>query len=307
MVIKNSTDSGGEWRENLIVRQLITVFFITIAVSGNCLVLLAIYKFRSLRTISNLIILNLSLTDLLFSLTAAPTTVYMWSKDHVKESNGLCIFIGVDAEFLSVVSIYTLVFVSIERFLATNYPLKHRSVFTKKTVKIGLLVIWIFSAVLCAFTFIAVKKYVYIENFYHCMIDWESVKEVSFVMLLFAIILPFLTLVSCNVLILRAIWKSRRFISENTAASPQRNVGFWKEHQTTFLTIAMIMAFLLLWMPYSVAGASLALGTFSLPKEVMLASLMLAALNAALNPFIYGVMNKNFRVAFVKIMCRRKT
>ena len=307
MVLSNATDSGGEWQENLIFRQLIAVFFVLVAVVGNCLVLVAIYRFRRLRTISNFIILNLSITDLLFSLTATPATVYMWSRQHVKESNGLCIFVGVEAGFLSFVSIYTLVFVSVERFLATNYPLKHRSAFTKKTVKIGLLVIWIFSAALSCITFITVKKPVYVEEFYHCILDWERISEVSVVMLVFGIILPFLTLVCCNVLILRAIWKSRRFISENTAASPQRNVGFWKEHRTTFLTIAMIMAFLLLWMPYSVAGVSLALGTFSLPKEVMLASLMLAIASSAVNPFIYGVMNKNFRVAFMKIMLGRKT
>ena len=233
--------------------------------------------------------------------------MYVWSRQHVKESNGLCIFIGVEAVFLSLVSIYTLVFVSIERFLATNYPLKHRSAFTKKTVKIGLLDIWIFTAALCSATFISVKKSVYSEEFYHCMLDWESILEVSLVVLVFGIILPFLTLVCCNVLVLRAIWKSRRFISEHTAASPQRDVGFWKEHRTTFLTIAMILAFLIFWMPYCSAGASLAFRTFSLPKEVMLASLMLAITNSAVNPFIYGVMNKNFRVAFMKIMLGRKT
>ena len=58
------------------------------------------------------------------------------------------------------------------------------------------------------------------------------------------------------------------------------------------------MAFLLLWMPYSVAGVSLALGTFSLPKEVMLASLMLAIASYSVNPVIYGVMNKKFSRCF---------
>ena len=165
MALSNSTHSGGEWQENLLFRQLIAVFFVIIAVSGNCLVLIAIYRFRRLRTISNFIILNLSITDLLFSLTASPTIIYMWSRQHVKESNGLCIFIGVEAVFLSGVSIYTLVFVSIERFLATNYPLKHRSAFTKKTVKIGFLVIWIFSAALCSATIITGRGLFILKNF----------------------------------------------------------------------------------------------------------------------------------------------
>lgn len=305
MLWNYSSESSANLHHKSTARLVVSVFFIIMSTTGNSLVLFIIYRYRSLRTISNLIIFNLSVTDLLFSLTVAPVITSTWSKDKFTIPSSLCSILGLEGELLSLVSIYTLVLVSVERFLATNYPLKHRSIFTKKVVKISLLLIWIFSAIFCGISFI-VEKYVYIEKFYHCMLDWENSKEVALVMLALVFIFPFLILLCCNVLIIKAIWKRRRFISTHASATSHIGAGFSKEHRTTLLTIAVIIAFLFLWTPYTSAGFSLASGFFSLNEEFMSAALLLASANSAINPLIYGVANKNFRTAFARILWKRR-
>ena len=136
-MVLNSSESGATTHHKSTshdkAQQTILVsFIIIISTVGNSLVVIAIYRFRSLRTISNLIILNLSITDLLFSLTAAPLNVFMLFIDKLTVLGPLCSFSGVLGELLCLVSIYTMVFISFERFLATNYPLKHRFIFTLK-------------------------------------------------------------------------------------------------------------------------------------------------------------------------------
>ena len=104
----------------------------TLSTIGNTLVLFAMYRFRNLRTIPNTIIMNLSITDLLFSLIVSPINISIWVKGEETIPSIFCTVAGFAGATLSLVSIYTLVFISVEKFLATNYPLRHRTIFTKK-------------------------------------------------------------------------------------------------------------------------------------------------------------------------------
>ena len=215
MALNTSFESDANFDYESTVRQVISVFLIIMSGIGNPLVVCAIYRFRSLRTISNLIILNLSVTDLLFSLITVPVTIFMLAEDKSTNSSGLCVFAGMTAGLLGTASIYTLVFISFERFLATNYPLKHRSIFSKKAVKIGLLVIWIFVTIQCGVVFLT-TRYVYIEEFYHCMLDVENSKEMALMVFHLGYLLSLLILICCNVLIMKAVLKSRRGLCPNT-------------------------------------------------------------------------------------------
>ena len=307
MVLNNSSaDSGAVVHHKSTVRQVVAVFLFIIIISttGNSMVVIAIYRFHNLRTISNLIILNLSITDLLFSLLVIPSNASTWFTERSNSPTLLCSFIGVSGELLSLVSIYSLVFISLERFLATSYPLKHRSKFTKTTVKIVISVIWLFSTIVCCCTIIT-GRYIYMENFFHCVLDWGSSKVMTLVLTQIYFTLPLLLLVCFNVFIVKAVLKSRRFLSRHAAATPPI-VGFFKEHQTSLLTVAIIAVFLILWTPYFFACCSLALKHFRLLKEFMSAALLLVVSNASVNPFIYGVMNNHFRTAFKTIICMRK-
>ena len=310
MMLNDSSESGAttdhkSTSHHKVHQVILMSFIIIISTAGNSLIVIAICRFRSLRTISNLIILNLSISDLLFSVTVAPLNVFILFIDKLTVFGPLCSFAGVIAELLCLVSIYTMVFISFERFLATNYPLKHRSIFTTNAVKIGLLVIWLIPTALCGATFLT-PRYVHIENFHHCMLDMENSKEATMVLIHLGYFVPLLILVCCNVLIIKAVLKSRRFASEHAAASQRNKVGFCKEHQASLLTITIIVVFLFLWSPYFIVASSLAFKIYSLPKKVMYASLLLAMANTTSNPLIYGVMNKNFRIAFKKIIiCKR--
>ena len=145
MDFNGSSDTTSKNTTHSTARLYFAIVFILASLLGNALVICAIYRFRRLRSCSNLIILNLSVADVLFTLIVAPINACYWAEKKKSTGNAACFITAVSAILFGVVSIYTLVFMSIERFIATNYPLNHRLVFSTKLVRIGVSIIWIWS------------------------------------------------------------------------------------------------------------------------------------------------------------------
>ena len=135
------------------VRLTLGIIFIICSLTANVLVIYVIYRFRSMRTRPNLIILNLSVSDVLYTLAVTPVNAFYWSTNKETYAPAVCYIVGYLGYLFCLITIYTIVFANIERFIATNYPMKHRLMFTTKVVQIGVMVIWLWSAGLCALPF----------------------------------------------------------------------------------------------------------------------------------------------------------
>ena len=122
-----------------------------------------IYRERKLRTIPNLlIILNLSVADFLFSAIVPLVHIVCLLRGQTSLKGVPCYITGVASMLFCLASI-----VSIKRYMATNYPIKHRRRFNTKLVKVTLASIWCWSTLLAAFPFLT-SRYVYTEKFFHC-------------------------------------------------------------------------------------------------------------------------------------------
>ena len=284
-------------------RSVMSIFFIATSLGGNTLVLLAIYRFRRLRTISNMIIANLSLADVLFSVFVAPINAFYWSQEDLLPSVVPCHVSGFGAILFCFASIYTLVFVSIERFLATNYPLKHRNSFGVKAVKYGLAVIWISSGALCVLTF-GISKYTYMKSFFHCIPDWGNSLSYTLTVLFSANVIPLAILLYCNMRVLKVIHKRKQIQTkkETRESRKTQNSDNQREKIVSLIIIAIITVFIVCWSPYCIAMMCLAVDGCRLPKEFMSAAVVLPISNGSFNPLIYGVMNRNFRAAFTAML-----
>ena len=298
-------ETGISYSVKSISRSVMSVTFIVTSLLGNTLVLLAIYRFQRLRTISNMIIANLSLADVLFSTFVAPINAFYWSQEDLLPGGILCHFSGVGAMLFGLGSIYTLVFVSIERFLATNYPVKHRNSFSTKQVTYGLIAIWICSAGLCVLTF-RISKYTYLESFFHCIANWDDSLSYTLAMLFCGNLLPLTILIYCNTRVLNIIKKRNRVQTtpapENATSITTQNAHHQREKRISLIIIAVICVFVFCWAPYSIASTCLAIDGCTLPREFMSAAVVLTISNGSFNPLIYGVLNRNFRVAFSAIL-----
>ena len=132
--------------ENPVPRTLqvvMTVILSIVASTGHILVILAIYHRRELRSGTYLIILNLSITDLFYAAIFLP----LEARDLFPPSLSSCELRGIMGTLSVLASVNTLAFVSFERFMATNYPFKHRQWFTTKVILVGIVFVWLWCAV----------------------------------------------------------------------------------------------------------------------------------------------------------------
>ena len=280
------------------------ILIIVVASIANTIMIVSIYCHRNLRTIPNLIILNLSFADFLFSAIVVPLHLFVAYGTMTSQAKIICVITGVGTVIFCFVSIYTLAFVSVERYMATNYPVKHRIKFNTKLVKIVLLLIWFCGALLSALSF-AFSEYVYLRLFFHCSINWTKNLPTTLVYLI-VILLPLVILAYCNIYTLRAMWnRTRSGASNSTSLKNLEKIRLKREYRFCVIIIVLIITCFVCWVPYCLAMVSLASGEITLPETFMIITKMLPPLNSACNPIIYGVLNKNFRAAFKAMLrCR---
>lgn len=240
----------------------------------------------------------------LHSWDSSDKNAFYWSQNKETLTTTTCCITGVSAYVFCFVSIYTLVFVSIERFTATNHPLKHRQVFIVKLVEIGVSVIWIWSAAFCSLPF-ASSRYKCVEKYFHCTVDWTC----SIILFVFGNFLHFLTIMYCYVYILRAARIGQRSQARHSHVQNGKNsrntLTFLRDHKAPLLIVVIVAAFIICWTPYVIGG--LFVSNYNLPRRFMSTAILLTVGNTAANLVIYGVMNQNFRETFKTTLYPRKS
>ena len=281
----------------------IELTLMVIAILENSSINATIYRHRHLRTIQNLILLNLSIVDFLFAAIVNPICIASFFRGEKTRSEVSCHISGIFSLLFSIVSINTLVFISIERYMATNFPIKHRNLLSIKRIKITLGFIWLWSAFLCILP-LKTSRFANIPNFFHCSVDWAYHLPTTLSYLTVVILVPHLILVYCNIRVFQAT-RSMRKVSVFLSAPSRYSKGIQqcREHRITVVTFMVTITFFVCWMPYCISTICLASGKSDLPKEFTSVALMMAISNSCCNPIIYGIMNRSFRKAFREILC----
>ena len=127
--------------------------FLTLAVItsvGNGLIIILVLKTKVLRTVSDIFMLSLALSDFLNGSVVTPWMIRMMDQDvdiYDKTKEPLhkqrCIFNSRLSNMTSLVSLYSLFFLTTHRFLSVKYPLRYPSQATKLKGCIITLSIWI--------------------------------------------------------------------------------------------------------------------------------------------------------------------
>ncbi|XP_038048513.1 somatostatin receptor type 5-like [Patiria miniata] len=128
-----------------------------LGLTGNAMVIFAVHRCRRLHTATSLLLANLALADLLLVLLLLPIKLVVEILDHWPLGGAVCRIMP----FISVVSptcsIYTMTAIALERCYAVLFPLETKSVITMGRTRIAILVIWLFSLVMCVPAFFSKK------------------------------------------------------------------------------------------------------------------------------------------------------
>ena len=174
---QNITDSGlREIRNNLRYHILPILLFIIagIGIIGNGLVILVIGLNKKMRSVTNIMILNLALNELFYSGIFLPIDAVDWWK--YNETGTIfgdfsCRLYCYTANVCELIRVLTLVFISLDRYMAVVHPMSNLSI-RLRTQKIAItlmLVLWFVTLTTCVYRFfIATLMFNENTNYFVC-------------------------------------------------------------------------------------------------------------------------------------------
>nr|AOG14374.1 dopamine receptor subtype alpha-2R [Cancer borealis] len=124
---------------------LLLLLFPVFTVFGNILVLMSVYKERSLQTVTNYFIVSLAVADLLLASFVMPFAVYYLMCGYWGLGPFVCdVYVAMDV-VCSTSSIFNLVAISIDRYIAVTQPIAYSQSKNNKRIVFTIAIIWVVS------------------------------------------------------------------------------------------------------------------------------------------------------------------
>ncbi|XP_013773885.2 RYamide receptor-like [Limulus polyphemus] len=307
----NSADSYLQQEENLVpigIQVLMYIMYITIslaAIGGNGIVCYIVMSDPRMRTVTNFFIVNLAVGDILMAVLCIPFTFVVnlilgcWPFGAV-----FCV-IFTYAQAVSVfASAYTLIAISVDRYIAIIKPLRPRM--TKLQAKLLIFAVWLV-ALLTPLPTAIVSKLVPQNNTdrYLCTEVWSTpVQRYYYSMALMTLqyFLPLIVLIFTYTRIAIVVWGKR---TPGEAEDNRDHRLAASKRKMVKMMITCVTAFTLCWLPLNtllVAGDhDPSIYTHPHIMYIWFACHWLAMSHACCNPFIYCWMNSKYRAGFRKV------
>ena len=286
-----------------LVLYLLTFFF---GIIGNSLTLIVILKNKRMKTVATCFILNLAMADDLFMLSLPFMAYNTFTKDWIFGAF-LCKVMSALYGVNLYASIFTMVLMSFDRYLAIVHPLRSIRYRTVKNAVIVCILVWVLCCVIMLPYWLYARTGVSRRGTRTCEISWpkDSIVEHRWFWtnfeLLVGFVLPIIIMFICYVRLLRTLVVNAVPVHQDVTRRPIRKV--------TVMVFIVTLVFVLCWTPYHIvrysnAQKSHAYGsgrsrptrheivTFSIFNVVAQALVFLAS---CCNPFIYGIASRNFR------------
>ncbi|KAG7301032.1 hypothetical protein JYU34_015405 [Plutella xylostella] len=281
---------------------------------GNALVCVAVYRDKTMRTVTNYFIVNLALADFMVILFCLPPTVLWDVTETWFLGNVLCKVLLYFQSVSVTVSVLTLTFISLDRWYAICLPLRFKS--STGWAKVTILKIWII-----ALTFNAPELLVLtvvqtvplrfqLEYLVQCMATWSETSDLVWhifkVLFMYTIPLLLMTVAYCQ--IVRVLWRSNRIpgCCETASLATAEQARLVTRRKAAKMLVAVVAMFAVCYFPVhllSVLRYTLVMEQDDAMTLLALVSHVLCYANSAINPLIYNFMSDKFRKQFRQSFC----
>ncbi|CAD7089962.1 unnamed protein product [Hermetia illucens] len=287
-----------------LVSVVVPVFFGMIAVTGlfgNSLVILVVIANPQMRSTTNLLIVNLAVADLLFVIFCIPFTATDYVLSQWPFGDTWCKCVQYLIVLFAHASIYTLVLMSLDRYLAVVHPIRSRSIRTEKYTRMAITILWV---VICtAFSPIAFMHGLdycdSTEDTLCCRFLYTTYPMATFHITFMAtsFIVPLVLISGLYIRMIIRLWTT--VVGNKLSTESQKG-----RKRVTRLVVVVVVAFASLWFPIQVILVLKSVDMYSMDSTfkvlLQIFSQTLAYTSACINPLLYAFLSENFRKAFRK-------
>ncbi|CAG02468.1 unnamed protein product, partial [Tetraodon nigroviridis] len=286
----------------MVLEVLIAVF----SVLGNVLVCWAVGLNSNLQTITNFFLVSLAVADIAVGVLAIPFSIAI-STGFCSKFFG-CLFMACFVLVLTQSSIFSLLAIAIDRYIAIKLPLRYNGLVTGQRAQAIIAICWVLSIVIgltpmmdwhgtpqdsevcpagmveCLFEKMVSMSYMVYFNFFGCVLT------------------PLLLMLAIYLCIFMAARHQLKLMvhGERSGSTLQKEVQAAK-------SLAIIVGlFAVCWLPLHIINCFTLFcpGCQRAPELVMYTAIILSHANSVINPFIYAYRLREFRQTFRKIIRR---
>jgi len=277
------------------------------SVFGNALVLAAIHQNMSLQTVTNCFIASLALADLLVGIIVAPLAALSFLGQPTSFTG--CVFTNSVVVIFTQISIFSLVAVGVERFIAINKPFFYQRNLTIKVSLIIITVTWVAAIIIglvpvfgwnlgddnwknvCNFVIVIDMKYMVYFNFFGFVL--------TPLLITFALYSYIFYIVKGQLAKIAAL----EIVQEMDSVRQRRQ---FKRDVNAAKSLAIVVGmFALCWLPIHILNSITLLCGCPFSPYLLLAAILLSHLNSAINPFLYAIGNSKYQTAFKRMFCKK--
>uniref|UniRef100_A0A8C6SPL8 Teleost multiple tissue opsin 3b n=1 Tax=Neogobius melanostomus TaxID=47308 RepID=A0A8C6SPL8_9GOBI len=264
---------------------------------GNFVALLVFSRYSVLRTPVNLLLINISASDLFVCIFGTPMSFAASVRGRWLTGNYGCRWYGFSNALFGIVSLVSLSLLSFERYSAVLHSIPlDSSQFGR--ARLAVAASWVYSLAWTLPPLLGWSSYGPEGTGTTCSVQWHqrSPESRSYVscLFIFCLLLPLLLMVFCYGRILLVVRTVTKQVPRLNQTSAER-----RESRVLLMVVSMVTGYLVCWLPYGVVALLISFGRpGALPPVASLVPALLAKTSTVLNPVIYVLLNKQFSRCF---------
>ncbi|XP_059397838.1 adenosine receptor A2b-like [Carassius carassius] len=301
-----------------LVYIVLELLIAVLAVAGNVLVCWAVCLNSNLQSITNFFVVSLAVADIAVGLLAIPFAVTI-STGFCSHFHG-CLFIACFVLVLTQSSIFSLLAIAVDRYIAIKIPLRYNSLVTGQRAKGIIAVCWILSVVIGLTPMLGWNRRVFMGTNSTCpqgMTECLFEKVVTMDYMVYfnffgCVLMPLIVMLAIYAWIFMAARRQLRQMEQKLVhlqgyahreGSSSRSMLQREVHAAKSLAI-IVGLFAVCWLPLHIINCfTLFCPLCDRPQAwVMYLAIILSHANSAVNPFIYAYRIRDFRHTFRRII-----
>ncbi|KAI1903171.1 hypothetical protein AGOR_G00024470 [Albula goreensis] len=278
----------------------VLIFTTVVDVLGNLLVIISVFRNRKLRNAGNVFVVSLAFADLVVAFYPYPLVLYAIFHDGWALGDTQCKVSGFLMGLSVIGSIFNITGIAINRYCYICHSLAYDKLYSYRNTLLFVGLIWVLTVIAIVPNFF-VGSLRYDPRVYSCTFAQTASSSYTVAVVVIHFLVPIAVVTFCYLRIWILVIQVRRKVKSEVR--PRLKPSDLRNFITMFVVFVL---FAICWAPLNLIGLAVAINppvmASRIPEWLFVVSYFMAYFNSCLNAIIYGLLNRNFRKEYKRIV-----